>query len=140
MPERRKHPKVAVSRTLWPVPVPLFDTRTPLAPLREQILGRLADVVDDGRYILGPNVAAFEGEFASYVGAEHAIGVGAAFDFHAGLIPQAPAWMQRTGLEWAFRLVQEPRRLWRRYARHNPRFVAAFARQWAGSRRGRVAR
>ena len=68
------------------------------------------------------------------------IGVGAAFDFHAGLIPQAPAWMQRTGLEWAFRLVQEPRRLWRRYARHNPRFVAAFARQWAGSRRGRVAR
>ena len=68
------------------------------------------------------------------------VGVGAAFDFHAGLIPQAPAWMQRRGLEWAFRLVQEPRRLWRRYARHNPRFVAAFARQWAGERRGRGGR
>ncbi|HEV7772174.1 MAG TPA: WecB/TagA/CpsF family glycosyltransferase [Conexibacter sp.] len=67
------------------------------------------------------------------------VGVGAAFDFHAGLIPQAPAWMQRRGLEWLFRLMQEPRRLWRRYARHNPRFVAGFARQWASHRRGRSA-
>lgn len=65
------------------------------------------------------------------------VGVGAAFDFHAGLIPQAPAWMQARGLEWLFRLAQEPRRLWRRYARHNPRFVAGFARQWASHRRGR---
>jgi N-acetylglucosaminyldiphosphoundecaprenol N-acetyl-beta-D-mannosaminyltransferase len=65
------------------------------------------------------------------------IGVGAAFDFHAGLVPQAPAWMQRSGLEWLFRLLQEPRRLWRRYARHNPRFVAGFVRQWASHRRGR---
>jgi N-acetylglucosaminyldiphosphoundecaprenol N-acetyl-beta-D-mannosaminyltransferase len=54
------------------------------------------------------------------------VGVGAAFDFHAGLVPQAPAWMQTAGLEWAYRLAHEPRRLWRRYARHNPRFVAAF--------------
>jgi N-acetylglucosaminyldiphosphoundecaprenol N-acetyl-beta-D-mannosaminyltransferase len=65
------------------------------------------------------------------------VGVGAAFDFHAGLVPQAPAWMQRRGLEWLFRLVQEPRRLFRRYARHNPRFVAGFARQWAAHRRAR---
>ncbi len=59
------------------------------------------------------------------------VGVGAAFDFHAGIIPQAPSWMQRAGLEWAFRLSREPRRLWRRYARYNPRFVAAFAREYA---------
>ncbi|WP_236262190.1 WecB/TagA/CpsF family glycosyltransferase [Conexibacter woesei] len=65
------------------------------------------------------------------------VGVGAAFDFHAGLVPQAPHWMQRSGLEWAFRLKQEPRRLWKRYARHNPRFVAGFARQWASDRRAR---
>ncbi len=65
------------------------------------------------------------------------VGVGAAFDFHAGLVPQAPPWMQRNGLEWLFRLRQEPRRLWRRYARHNPRFVLAFARQWCRERRGR---
>jgi len=62
------------------------------------------------------------------------IGVGAAFDFHAGLVPQAPPWMQRRGLEWAFRLMQEPRRLWRRYARHNPRFVVRFAHQWLAER------
>jgi N-acetylglucosaminyldiphosphoundecaprenol N-acetyl-beta-D-mannosaminyltransferase len=51
------------------------------------------------------------------------IGVGAAFDFHAGVKPQAPAWIQRLGLEWAFRLTVEPRRLWRRYLYHNPRFL-----------------
>ena len=63
------------------------------------------------------------------------VGVGAAFDFHAGLVPQAPSWMQRAGLEWAYRLSREPRRLWRRYARYNPRFVASFARQYVGHRR-----
>jgi N-acetylglucosaminyldiphosphoundecaprenol N-acetyl-beta-D-mannosaminyltransferase len=62
------------------------------------------------------------------------IGVGAAFDFHGGLIPQAPARLQRLGLEWALRLAQEPRRLWRRYLRYNPRFVAGFARQLARER------
>jgi N-acetylglucosaminyldiphosphoundecaprenol N-acetyl-beta-D-mannosaminyltransferase len=64
-------------------------------------------------------------------------GVGAAFDFHAGLVPQAPSWMQSGGLEWAYRLAHEPRRLWRRYARYNPRFVAAFARQWGEAQRRR---
>ena len=52
------------------------------------------------------------------------IGVGAAFDFHAGLKPQAPMWMQNIGFEWLFRLLTEPRRLLRRYLYHNPRFVA----------------
>ena len=65
------------------------------------------------------------------------VGVGAAFDFHAGLVPQAPAWMQEAGLEWAFRLGTEPRRLWRRYLRYNPRFVGGFARQWVRHRRER---
>ena len=51
------------------------------------------------------------------------LGVGAAFDFHAGVKPQAPVWMQRLGLEWMFRLFTEPRRLWKRYLYHNPRFV-----------------
>jgi N-acetylglucosaminyldiphosphoundecaprenol N-acetyl-beta-D-mannosaminyltransferase len=63
------------------------------------------------------------------------VGVGAAFDFHAGLIRQAPPWMQRNGLEWSYRLSREPRRLWRRYARYNPRFVAAFAAQYVRHRR-----
>jgi N-acetylglucosaminyldiphosphoundecaprenol N-acetyl-beta-D-mannosaminyltransferase len=62
------------------------------------------------------------------------IGVGAAFDFHAGLVPQAPPLLQDAGLEWAYRLAHEPRRLWRRYLRYNPRFVRAFARQLAAQR------
>lgn len=57
------------------MPVPLFDTHTPIAPLREEILARIASVVEDSRFILGPNVATFEEEFASYCGAAHAIGV-----------------------------------------------------------------
>lgn len=51
------------------------------------------------------------------------IGVGAAFDFHAGCTPQAPGWMQRLGLEWFFRLSTEPGRLWRRYLLVTPRFI-----------------
>jgi len=62
-------------------------------------------------------------------------GVGAAFDFHAGLVPQAPSWIQASGLEWAYRLAHEPRRLWRRYLRYNPRFLHAFARQLVHHRR-----
>jgi N-acetylglucosaminyldiphosphoundecaprenol N-acetyl-beta-D-mannosaminyltransferase len=57
------------------------------------------------------------------------IGVGAAFDMHAGLLPQAPKVLQRHGLEWAYRLCREPRRLWRRYLRNNPAFVAAILRR-----------
>jgi N-acetylglucosaminyldiphosphoundecaprenol N-acetyl-beta-D-mannosaminyltransferase len=68
------------------------------------------------------------------------VGVGAAFDFHAGLVAQAPGWMQRLGLEWLFRLIQEPRRLWRRYLRYNPRFVAGFASQYLRHRLTRRAR
>ena len=65
------------------------------------------------------------------------IGVGAAFDFHAGLKRQAPDGLQRLGLEWAFRLAQEPRRLWRRYLHYNPRFVIGFARQYLAHLRHR---
>jgi len=51
------------------------------------------------------------------------VAVGAAFDFHAGTVPQAPAWMQRAGLEWLFRLMREPRRLWKRYLTLNPLYL-----------------
>lgn len=62
------------------------------------------------------------------------IGVGAAFDFHAGVVPQAPDWMQRRGLEWLYRLGREPQRLAARYTRDNPAFLALWARQWARER------
>jgi N-acetylglucosaminyldiphosphoundecaprenol N-acetyl-beta-D-mannosaminyltransferase len=62
-------------------------------------------------------------------------GVGAAFDFLAGRISQAPEWMQRRGLEWSYRIAQEPRRLLPRYVSHNPRFLAAATRQIIVERR-----
>jgi N-acetylglucosaminyldiphosphoundecaprenol N-acetyl-beta-D-mannosaminyltransferase len=63
------------------------------------------------------------------------LGVGAAFDFHTGLVPQAPRWMMGAGLEWLFRLSQEPRRLWRRYLIYNPLFVFHLTLELLGLRR-----
>ena len=57
------------------------------------------------------------------------LGVGAAFDFHAGTVSRAPLWMQRNGLEWLHRLLSEPRRLWKRYLITNTLFVIGAARQ-----------
>lgn len=65
------------------------------------------------------------------------VGVGAAFDFHAGRVSMAPVWMQERGLEWIYRTSQEPRRLLGRYLSTNPRFVAAFAHQYLRERRRR---
>jgi N-acetylglucosaminyldiphosphoundecaprenol N-acetyl-beta-D-mannosaminyltransferase len=61
-------------------------------------------------------------------------GVGAAFDFHSDWVPQAPAWLQQTGLEWLFRLAQEPGRLWRRYLLGNPEFLGRLLVQGLGLR------
>jgi len=58
------------------------------------------------------------------------IGVGAAFDFLAGIKPQAPKWMQNSGLEWLFRLVSEPKRLWKRYLLANTVFLGVFIREF----------
>jgi len=69
---------------------------------------------------------------AAHVGKLNAtvmVGVGAAFDFHAGLLKQAPRWMQKLGLEWLFRLCVEPKRLWRRYFYIVPLFLFLLSRQ-----------
>jgi N-acetylglucosaminyldiphosphoundecaprenol N-acetyl-beta-D-mannosaminyltransferase len=76
-------------------------------------------------------MAAHSGRFASTV----MLGVGAAFDMHGGRTIGAPNWMQVSGLEWLFRLVQEPRRLFFRYARNNPAFIGRALLQIAGIRR-----
>src|SRR5262249_44004282 len=63
---------------------------------------------------------------AAHRGRIHAVmvGLGAAFDIHAGTLAEAPRWMQTSGLEWTYRLLREPRRLHRRYLKHHPRFAA----------------
>src|SRR5205807_1468977 len=63
------------------------------------------------------------------------IGVGAAFDLLTGRVRQSPRWIQRVGLEWLFRLFQEPKRLWKRYLVNNPLFVIRAARQLMGGRK-----
>lgn len=63
------------------------------------------------------------------------LAVGAAFNFHAGELPQAPKILQRMGLEWLYRLAREPRRLWRRYVILNPYYVSLFLLQWTGLRK-----
>jgi N-acetylglucosaminyldiphosphoundecaprenol N-acetyl-beta-D-mannosaminyltransferase len=66
------------------------------------------------------------------------LGVGAAFDFYSGRVKRAPAFMQRNGLEWLFRVCMEPRRLWKRYLKHNTRFVLYFGAQLIRSKKAKV--
>lgn len=101
----------------------------------QQILERIrasgADIIFVG---LGcPRQEAFVFENRNAVG-RPLVAVGAAFDFHAGVLRQAPQWMQSSGLEWVFRLVVEPKRLWRRYVYLNPLFCALIAGEMLGLR------
>lgn len=86
-----------------------------------------------------PRQEVFVSEHARAVGIPM-MAVGAAFDFHAGTLRQAPKWMQDRGLEWVFRLGMEPRRLWRRYLFLNPLYLAMLAGQKLGLLRTRLAR
>ena len=82
-----------------------------------------------------PKQERFMAAYLPNLDAKLMIGVGAAFDFHAGKVKQAPRWIQRSGLEWAYRIWQEPRRLWKRYARNNPLFVGRVFLQKTGLRK-----
>ena len=73
--------------------------------------------------------------FADRIRPAVAIGVGGSLDFVAGKVKRAPAWMSRAGLEWLFRLVQEPRRMWRRYLVEDPAFIAIVVRSRRRARR-----
>ncbi|MFL5561390.1 MAG: WecB/TagA/CpsF family glycosyltransferase [Gemmatimonadaceae bacterium] len=104
----------------------------PLSPEEEDDVTRRIDDAEPDIIWVGLSTPKQERWMASHVGRVHApvmIGVGAAFDFHAGLKPQAPHWMQRGGLEWFFRLATEPRRLWHRYLVNNPAFLWHVGRQ-----------
>jgi N-acetylglucosaminyldiphosphoundecaprenol N-acetyl-beta-D-mannosaminyltransferase len=109
----------------------------PLTPQEDgavtnQIHASNADIVWVG--ISTPKQERWMAEHVGRVGAPVLIGVGAAFDFLAGTKKQAPRWIQRSGLEWLFRLASEPRRLWRRYLEY-PRFVLLAFAQFMGIKR-----
>jgi len=98
--------------------------------LREQVRSARPDLIWVG--LSTPKQERFMAEFLPKLETTLMVGVGAAFDFHSGRVKQAPRWMQRRGLEWFYRLCQEPRRLARRYLRNNPRFVWRFCGQLLG--------
>jgi N-acetylglucosaminyldiphosphoundecaprenol N-acetyl-beta-D-mannosaminyltransferase len=123
---RRRHPELKIVGGYSPPYRDLDDEER--ARLAAEINRSGADVVWVGIGV--PKQEKWMAQMRGVLEAPVLIAVGAAFDFHAGLVPQAPERLQRLGLEWAYRLAHEPRRLWRRYARYNPRFVAAFLRQY----------
>ena len=128
---RRRHPGLKVVGGYSPPFRPLDDVEQEAVAARINRSG--ADVVWVGIGV--PRQEKWMALMRARLDAPVLVGVGAAFDFHAGLVRQAPRWLQRRGLEWAFRLLAEPRRLWRRYLRYNPLFVIGFARQYVRHRR-----
>jgi N-acetylglucosaminyldiphosphoundecaprenol N-acetyl-beta-D-mannosaminyltransferase len=98
--------------------------------LQQQVRAAQPDILWVG--LSTPKQEKFMSEFLPKLDVTLMIGVGAAFDFHAGRARQAPRWMQRSGLEWLFRLACEPRRLGKRYLKNNPLFALKIAAQLSG--------
>jgi N-acetylglucosaminyldiphosphoundecaprenol N-acetyl-beta-D-mannosaminyltransferase len=105
------------------------DERSAIA---EHINGCAPDIVWVG--LSTPKQETWMADFRQLLAAPVLIGVGAAFDFHAGTVKQAPRWMQPLCLEWFFRLLVEPKRLWKRYLLNNPRFLVSLSLQALGLR------
>jgi N-acetylglucosaminyldiphosphoundecaprenol N-acetyl-beta-D-mannosaminyltransferase len=107
----------------------------PLSAMEDDVLVGVINDAEPDIVWVGLSTPKQERWMAGHVGRLRApalIGVGAAFDFNAGLKKLAPRWMQRSGLVWLFRLGTEPRRLWRRYLRNNPAFIWAVLLQVTG--------
>jgi N-acetylglucosaminyldiphosphoundecaprenol N-acetyl-beta-D-mannosaminyltransferase len=123
---RRRHPGIHIVGGYSP----------PFRPMTEEEEEALVDQINDARPdilwvgIGVPKQEKWMARMRDRLDVPVMCAVGAAFDFHAGRISQAPSWMQQRGLEWIYRIAQEPRRLLPRYLYFNPRFVLAFARQY----------
>ena len=125
---RRRFPGLQVAGTYSP-------PFRPLTPEEDAEIVQMINEADADIVWVGLSTPKQECWMAAHVGGLMApvlIGVGAAFDFHTGRKPQAPRWMQRAGLEWLFRLLTEPRRLWKRYLINNPVFVMLAIAQLMG--------
>ncbi|MCV2876542.1 WecB/TagA/CpsF family glycosyltransferase [Rhodobacteraceae bacterium XHP0102] len=115
---RARFPDIAIVG--WECPPFHPPTQAERADTRARILNSGADLVWVG--ISSPKQDLWMHEMVDSL-PQTLIGIGAAFDFHTGRVRRAPLWMQRSGLEWLFRLISEPRRLWRRYLILAPRFL-----------------
>jgi N-acetylglucosaminyldiphosphoundecaprenol N-acetyl-beta-D-mannosaminyltransferase len=133
---RERFPGLRIVGTLEPPFAPIEDLSTPAAAA--EINAAEPDVVWVG--IGSPKQERWMAAMRPLLDAHVLMGVGAAFDFHSGTVRQAPSWMQRSGLEWLFRLAMEPRRLWRRYLVDNPWFVWEIALERLGVRHSEIQR
>jgi len=113
-----KYPDATIAGSWSPPFVPLDDATTTRAA--EMATSARADIIWVG--MGAPKQDILAARIAERTG-RTAVGVGAAFDFLAGTVREAPVWMQRVGMEWLFRLLAEPRRLWKRYLVGNVRFL-----------------
>jgi len=130
---KARFPGVTIAGTYCPPFRPLNpDEETQLAEL---VRAARPDIIWVG--LSTPKQERFMAEYLPKLDTTLMFGVGAAFDFHAGRIPQAPRWMQRSGLEWFYRLCREPRRLGRRYLTNNPLFVLRLLAQAVGFRKAK---
>lgn len=127
----RRYPRARIVGSLSPPfrPISADEDRAIVAAINDSG----ADIVWVG--LGAPKQERWMAEHRSTLAANVLIGVGAAFDFHSGMVRQAPRLVQRSGFEWLFRLCMEPRRLWRRYLTNIPRFMFAILVQKSGLRR-----
>lgn len=131
---------VAAIRHRWPGVRIVGAVSPPFGPLNDGVEeANIAAINTSGADILWvgmgcPKQELWMHRYRDRLNVKVVLAVGAAFNFIAGTVPQAPSWMQRMGLEWAFRLWAEPKRLWRRYLFRNPYFMAQFALQLCGLR------
>lgn len=122
----KRFPGIQVVGTYEPPWRPLNPAEE--AALAEQVRQAQPDVMWVG--LSTPKQEKFMAEYLPKLAVTIMVGVGAAFDFHTGRVRQAPRWMQRSGLEWFYRLCCEPRRLWKRYCKNNPRFAISVLAQF----------
>jgi N-acetylglucosaminyldiphosphoundecaprenol N-acetyl-beta-D-mannosaminyltransferase len=125
---KARFPKLAVAGTYTP-PFRALSAEE-VRQLQLQVAAGQPDILWVG--LSTPKQEKFMAEFLPKLDVTLIVGVGAAFDFHSGRVRQAPRWMQRSGLEWFYRLCSEPRRLAKRYFRNNPLFVLKFCGQLTG--------
>jgi N-acetylglucosaminyldiphosphoundecaprenol N-acetyl-beta-D-mannosaminyltransferase len=128
---RARFPRLKVVGTFTPPFRPLNPDEE--KALQDMVLASKPDVFWVG--LSTPKQEKFMVEYLPKLEATLMVGVGAAFDFHSGRVKQAPRWMQRSGLEWLYRLSCEPGRLAKRYLRNNPLFVMKFFAQKTGLKR-----
>lgn len=100
--------------------------------LQQRLIASRVDILWCG--IGCPKQERFMAKYIGVLPVKLMVGVGAAFDFNAGLVKDSPLWVRKCGLQWAHRLVQEPRRLWRRYLLNIPRFIWLYLLQRTGVR------